>query len=283
MKSSEYEGNRVPMNLQLFAEDIDDELVDIEDDDVEDDDSSYVDEWEDEDIDDVDEEPDEVVPEKPLVSDTPDHHAFAELRVQNKQYKDLDRLVKDQFGVESVKEYFDRLQQQMSQEQSQELTEQAENGDINAIVELAKRQLQDTPEFKAMRQQREQMESQKYLKTIEDFNTEYRSYGFEINGAESLEKLPNAEKVFSLMGTNPGLELKDAFLIVNKDLVLNKTSKASKQKALNNVNAKRKLVTEGDGAGENNAKGINQDLYNALLEDGHDKKSAMKLYRKYYG
>lgn len=268
-----YSDRTLTMNLQLFAEDVEEvEDIDIDDD--------YID-----DTDDVDEEEetDEADVDEQAEVENPDHHAFAEQRVQIKKYKELDKMFSEKFGVKDASEYIQKLNAQLEQEKQAELTAQAEQGDINAIVELAKSQILNTPEFKMLEQQKAQIEQAKFKSQIDEFNEAYKDLGYELKETGSLSDIPNMDKMIECMDSNPGISLKEAFLLKNSELLFNKSNKASKQKALNNLNAKRKLATEGDGAGDNQMKGIDQVILQTLQDDGYSKKEAVSMYKKIYG
>jgi len=154
---SEYSDRTLTMNLQLFAEDVEEvEDIDIDDD--------YID-----DTDDVDEEEaEESDVDEQIEVENPDHHAFAEQRVQIKKYKELDKMFSEKFGVKDASEYIEKLNAQLESEKQAELTEQAEQGDMNAVKELIMSELMQTPEFKMLEQQKAQMEQQKFKSQIDD-------------------------------------------------------------------------------------------------------------------
>lgn len=81
-----------------------------------------------------------------------------------------------------------------------------------------------------------------------------------------------------------GYSLEDAFLVVNRDKILNRTKNSVKQKTLNNINSKSHLKTETDGANEgNDFSSVPSDTLANFIDMGMTKKEATAYYKKLYG
>jgi hypothetical protein len=70
---------------------------------------------------------------------------------------------------------------------------------------------------------------------------------------------------------------------VNHKAVLDHAKGVGKQQALNNINSKAHLKTEGDGAGETNDIHMPADTLSMYMDMGMTKKQAFAHYKKLYG
>ncbi len=86
---------------------------------------------------------------------------------------------------------------------------------------------------------------------INNFNKNYPEY--KINNLLEIAALPNGEKIINLLKQSSidAISVEDAFIICNKELILEKTAKAAKQEVRNSLNSKAHLQsTVNNGSGE---------------------------------
>lgn len=83
-----------------------------------------------------------------------------------------------------------------------------------------------------------------------------------------------------------GYSLYDAWYLDNRAQVMEKQKKAAEQKALNRINSKSHLRTEGDGAGDETQVStvpLSQDTLQAYLDSGMSERQARAFHKKLYG
>lgn len=209
--------------------------------------------------------------------------AFAKMR---RELEARDKWVAENFGAshgiytfeqytQAVEATMQRQQQQQYQQQRQELADQGYDLDaINKIMSMH-------PEFQAVKQQnamlQQQLQKQQFeQRLVSEFEALKSEYPDLVKdpGDVTPEVWQRFEKGYSLV---------DAYTVVNKSKILQQTKAAAKQKALNNINGKSHLRTEGDGA--NNAVDVQlpAETLQMYMDMGMNKKQALAHYKKLYG
>ncbi|MGE5403784.1 MAG: hypothetical protein ACM3PP_02485 [Candidatus Saccharibacteria bacterium] len=84
---------------------------------------------------------------------------------------------------------------------------------------------------------------------------------------------------------NKGYTFEDAWYIANKSTLMDRKEKAAAQKTLNNLDSKKHLKTEGDGAGDSNTSSIplSPDTLAMYMDSGMTEKQARAFHHKLYG
>lgn len=174
------------------------------------------------------------------------------------------------YGFQTFEEMEAYQQQQEAEQQRQAYLQQGVNPDlINQLVS-------NHPDVKMAKMQ--QINAQLDADFAE-LKKEYPESG--LKTLADLAMLPTYGDICEKI--KRGYSLTDAYASANRAELRQKTTAAAKQKALNNINSKQHLNTEGDGAGETNDIHIPDDTMQMYLDMGMDKKAAMKYHKKLYG
>ena len=209
-------------------------------------------------------------PEQPKI----DHEANARARaIRKESMAAIDKQAKG-LGFDSVAEMFKALQQ--AKENS--LKQAVEDGDENAIDELANYKAaqavaEERARFAAQLQAQETVQGH-----INEFNAEYPQYA--VKTFADIEKLPNAERILTLLNKADieDMTLTDAFLIANKADVINGKISAAQQAVRND--GKSHLKTNGGSSGADTTPNIPSNVLRDYTSYGYTEKEARARYAK---
>lgn len=216
--------------------------------------------------------------------------AFATLRKEREafekelnQYKQYDAWVKENFGVSSLAEYKEKMEQQLREQKEAELKEAGYD------PEMIKEVLKLDPNIKKLIEQqnteidteaKESAEAQKQAEADMKVVEEYKSLASEFPG---LIKQPEdiQPQVWELY--DKGMSLSQAYAAVNYKAILEHGQTVGQQKALNKINSKSHLKVEGDGAGEGNDTYMPEETLRMYQDMGMNREQAFKHFKKLYG
>lgn len=192
--------------------------------------------------------------------------AFARMR---RQIEKADRIISQiygkEFGVHSVDE-LEELYNKMEQQHMQQQYQKTGQLDPNYIMSL----INNHPAIKAATQIAEDQ------KLLNNFNALKKEYPELVKTADDIP-----EEVWDQY--DKGISLVDAFTIVKRKEILDFYKNAGKQKALNSINSKKHLKTEGDGASQDDGGvSIPPETLSMYIEMGMTKEEAVAHYRKLY-
>lgn len=170
--------------------------------------------------------------------------AFAEMRRQaeaaQRRAQLADQLIAQQYGqshgIYTVEQYYEALRQQQEAEQRQQYLEQGVDPDL--VNQLVSQQVQQHPLIQTLAQER----ADKFL--VDSYNQVVQEFPDLVKQPEDIP--PEAYAKWN-DGRN-GITLAEAFMLVNKDKVLQRKTAAAKQAALNSVNSKGHIRGSGGGA-----------------------------------
>ena len=191
--------------------------------------------------------------------------AFARMR---KQLEKADQLIAniygEEFNVNSIEE-LEALYNKMEQEHAMQQYQQTGQVDPNFINNL----INNHPAIKAATQVAEDQ------RLVSNFNELKKEYPELIKTADDIP--PEVWDQY-----DKGISLVDAYTITNRKEILDFYKNVSKQKTLNNLNSKKHLKTEGDGASSDDGVHIPAETLSMYLEMGMSKEEATAHYRKLY-
>jgi len=299
---------RLPLNLQLFADD--EELIDLETDDQgtaeqEDDNYEATDvrgkQETDEDVETiVDEEKEEQetkkVDKEKQSKETND--AFQEMRkkteaaelrasqAEAKRIRDLDIAKKHGkdgiYSDEDVANKFGASHGITTVEQYEQAIEKEKYVESGLPPELVDELLESRRERQERKQKEQVEQSQKHEKLLVDnFADLQKEYPDLVKSPGDVS--PEVWAIFN-NGSNPAMTLIKAFKAENFDLITSKVRASEKQRTLNALNSKKHLSTEGDGGSEQsddvNIDSETMEYYKGM---GMTKAQATKHHKKLYG
>ena len=197
------------------------------------------------------------------------NHAFAEMRVKNKQLEQetqqlkekLDRMngiIGNQFGNQGISDV-DGYLNHYTEYEKKELERKARYGDSDAIQKLAAETLVNDPRFKQMEQVSNAMldmiAKQKETDEISQFNNAHNQ---QLSSYQDIVKLPNANQILDLMQEN-NLSLTQAYTLANNNTLLNQQAQQVRQE-ITNTNAGYGHVRPQQPAGQQSFKTVPQDI-----------------------
>jgi hypothetical protein len=191
--------------------------------------------------------------------------AFARMRRQLKKADDLiAKIYGEEFNISSIEE-LEALYNQMEQEHMQQQYQQTGQIDPNFINNI----INNHPAIKAATQVAEDQ------RLISNFNELKKEYPELVKTADDIP--PEVWDQY-----DKGISLVDAYTITNRKEILDFYKNVGKQKTLNNINSKKHLKTEGDGASSGEGVHIPAETLQMYLEMGMSKEEATAHYRKLY-
>lgn len=137
-------------------------------------------------------------------------------------------------------------------------------------------------------QRRQEQQQQAFINRINRDHAWLKSkYGDMVPELDKLQEI-DPETIRLMQGNpetgEPGLPLKSAWLEANVDKITDRTKRATKQQTLNNIDSKKHLKTEGDGASDNDGDiNIPEETMQYYLDNNFTKKQAQAHYKKLYG
>lgn len=206
---------------------------------------------------------------------------YSKLKEAEQQLAERDEWVKRVYGDKGI-DSWDKFQQSMKEEQKQKVDEHLEN--LGLSREELRELIKNDPEFREVYEKArlyEEVSKQSAVesvlqKQIDEFN---REYGMELKTPEDIISLDNAEKIIDYM--QKGIDLKDAYFLVNRDKILEEKMAAAKQRALNNVNNKKHIKPNGGTADSEPVIDIPPETYRMYKELlGWSDKKIREHYRK---
>lgn len=239
----------------------------------------------------------EVVEPQERSTQTPEQNAaFAKLRREAEEakraLKERDEWVNSNFGEQGITswEEYTKAVNEATQKRQEAYYKQKENElqgqgyDVNAIREI----MRLDPEYQQLKQQNQLLQDQ--MKQEQQRQLQSKLEQEIINDHKSLKEeygdlVPDLDKLdeSTIKRMQKGYSLADAWLVSNKQSVMQNASKAAKQKTLNNLNSKAHLKTEGDGANEGNDIHVPTETLQMYLDQGMSKKDAIAFHKKLYG
>lgn len=178
--------------------------------------------------------------------------AFAELRREKeeaqRQLRERDNWVADQWGHLGIKDW-DQYQQALAEKAKKEKYEE-QGIDYDAVREIAKEEAANHPDVIKAKQieQREAINAE--IRTLKSAypDVDIAEVKDMKDLVQTLEKLPNWEDIAKRV--NKGYELKDAFELANRDMIMEKRAKAAAQATRNNARSKDHLKPSGSQAAD---------------------------------
>lgn len=193
------------------------------------------------------------------------HHKFAEMRVANKELKaqleavqaelksrddkisKVDKYINDLHGDKGITN-IDSYLSHMSDYERKQLQEKAIQGDSEAMQTLLNEQLMNNPMMEKINQVSEYLEQQALDNNIrselDEFNTEYDQ---KLTSYKDIANLDNSDDIYNFM--EKGLTVSQAYIIANKDSIINKAAKETKQETINNIAGRSHMSANGAGTG----------------------------------
>lgn len=185
----------------------------------------------------------EVVDPKPVQSQE-DNARFAaarrEAEAEKKRLMEENEQMAKDLGYENYAEFRAEVKRRKDEQEKQAYIN--EYGiDPDSVKPLVEKMLQEHPAFK-------EIEAEK-IKTradaaINDLNKAFPDLN--VKTVEDVQNLPNFQEIYNLC--NSGYTLVNAYKVANFDTLVNKTSAAAKQQALNQINGKSHVKPNGQGA-----------------------------------
>lgn len=274
----------IPMNLQLFAEDVPEDTEDVDTEEVEDSEEVEEDsEIDSEDTDESEEEPEVVEPEQKQSKEQ--DRAFADLRRRAEQaereLQAREQWIKQtfaQYGVQNWQDYQSKMEQQVKAQRENQLREAGV--DPKMIEQIIK----NDPELVQLKQQNQALQyqmqkTQEDARLVEDYNGLIKEFGEQFPELQDPSNIP--KEVWEKH--NAGYSLVDAFYVTQRGKIMEKQTAKAKQSTLNNINSKQHLKTEKAGSGESNDLNISAEVMDMYKEMGFDKKQAQAYHKKIYG
>lgn len=178
--------------------------------------------------------------------------AFAELRREKeealRQLKERDNWVVEQWGHLGIKTW-DQYQQALAEEKKKQKYEE-QGIDYEAVREIAKEEAANHPDVIKAKQieQRDAVNAE-----IRSLKSAYPDVDIaEVKDmkdlVDTLAKLPNWDEIAKKV--NKGYDLKDAFELANRDMIMEKRAKAAAQATRNNARSKDHLKPSGSQAAD---------------------------------
>jgi hypothetical protein len=272
----------IPMNLQLFAESLEDSFNDSEDTEVADGEEEELEENED-DSEEEESEEEEVAPQK---QSSKQDKAFKEYRQRAEQAERAaqqyqqelnarEQWVKQmfsQYGVTNWQDYQLKMETQVKQQREQQLK------DAGVDPKVIENIIKNDPEFQAMKQQTQAMQQQLVQKEQEarmvgDYGELTKEYPELVTKPEDIPK-----EVWNLF--DKGYSLLDAYEKVNRKEVREYWSKGAKQKVMNDIKGKSHIKADKANGDEVDSTQIPSDvleMYKSMMP-----KKSMKEYIAHY-
>lgn len=272
----------IPMNLQLFAESLEDSFDDSEDTEVADGEEEELEENED-DSEEEESEEEEVAPQK---QSSKQDKAFKEYRQRAEQAERAaqqyqqelnarEQWVKQmfsQYGVTNWQDYQLKMETQVKQQREQQLK------DAGVDPKVIENIIKNDPEFQAMKQQTQAMQQQLVQKEQEarmvgDYGELTKEYPELVTKPEDIPK-----EVWNLF--DKGYSLLDAYEKVNRKEVREYWSKGAKQKVMNDIKGKSHIKADKANGDEVDSTQIPSDvleMYKSMMP-----KKSMKEYIAHY-
>lgn len=195
----------------------------------------------------IDETPEvvELEPEKPK-QDHETNKAFQELRkakeAADRQVSEVDQWAKDTYGhlgISTFKEYQQALVDQKKREEYEQ-----KGIDYDEVRKIAKEEADTHPDVVRARQQVQEAAVQAELKELTTAHPDIK-----VASIEDIMTLPNHEEIIKKI--KRGYTLKDAYELVNRDVIDQKRTAAAEQAARNKLQSKAHLKPSSAGeAGE---------------------------------
>ena len=197
-----------------------------------------------------------------------DHHAFAAMRVKNKEYETKikeyksqlesskqdkefrDQWAKQNFGSQGINSW-DDYKQAYNEQKQKEINYKASQGDPDAIQSIINKKVNETLSKKEQEQEekRKQLEAQTRVNKQIQSEVEELSNAYELNleSAHDISKLDNSQEIYKLMGA--GISAKDAYEFVNRNNLINQEASKVKQATMNQMSGYSHIKPNGGTPG----------------------------------